>query len=111
MRARKREVPRADAPPRDEVTSSHVDSFMTIRRSLWNSVAFRNGLVNMSATFSAVRTNMKAVTRHARKGCRVRSTKNLIGTGWSGKKSSGDALNSSPTPESACSVSGGYQTW
>ena len=58
-RASKREAPRADAPPRDEVAARSVDhcSFMTMRRNRWKSFAFFMALVNMSAMLSAVRTN------------------------------------------------------
>ena len=58
-RAGKREAPRADAPPRDEVAARSVDhcSFMTMRRNRWKSFAFFMALVNMSAMLSAVRTN------------------------------------------------------
>ena len=50
----KREVPRADAPPRDEVAARSVDhcSFMTMRRNQWKSFAFFMALVNMSAMLS-----------------------------------------------------------
>ena len=49
LRARKREAPRADAPPRDEVAARSVDhcSFMTMRRNRWKSFAFFMALVNM----------------------------------------------------------------
>ena len=54
-RASKREAPRADAPPRDEVAARSVDhcSFMTMRRNRWKSFAFFMALVNMSAMLSA----------------------------------------------------------
>ena len=45
---------RADAPPRDEVGPSHVDSFMMMRRKLKNCLECFIALVKKSATFMFV---------------------------------------------------------